>query len=220
MLNIIIIIFLLILLYFYEEEKNSITENLQYLPCIKMQENCKIAFIAKKYNNSDEEILRINNYKNYCKNCSFSLFVYDKIFANDINLNKILMIKKIMKNEKYKYIIWMDTKKPIKNLIVSFERMINKYDKSNIIFPYNGNIVLDYFIIKNCPWSKSMIDKLEEYIENNIKNTNINISNHIKSVMMTNKYLGIEQKIKLVDISEFDEIINDKKISKESAQSK
>lgn len=212
MLNTIIIILLLVLLYFYEESKNNITEKLESLPCIKMQENCDIAFITTQKDNSDKLNLIINNYKNYCKNCLFSLFVYDKIYSTNEYLNKILIIKEVMKNKRYKNIIWMDSKQPIKNLMISFERMIDKYNNYNILFPYNGSIILDYFIVKNCPWSKDMIDTLEEYIENNIENNiNIDISNHIKTVIMTNKFLGIKQKIKLVNINEFDEIVNDTK---------
>jgi len=216
MLNNIIIIILLVLLYFYEESKNNITEKLESLPCIKMQENCDIAFITTKKDNSDKINLIIKNYKNYCKNCRLTLFVYDKIYSTNEYLNKILIIKEVMKNERYKNIIWMDSKQPIKNLMISFERIIDKYNNFNIIFPYNGSIILDYFIVKNCPWSKDMIDRLEDYVENN---ENVDINSHIKTIILSNKILGIKQKIKLADISEFDEIVNDKKIEKESTQS-
>lgn len=205
MLNTIIIILLLVLLYFYEESKNMITENLETLPCIKMQETCDIVFITTKKDKSDKLNLIINNYKNYCKNCRFSLIVYDKLFSTNEYLNKLIIIKEVMKNEKYKYIIWMDSKQPINNLMISFQIIITKYEKFNIILPNNkGNIVLDFFIVKNCPWSRDMLGQLEEYVENN---KNVDVSSHIKTVIFTNKILGIQQRIKLADISEFDEIV-------------
>ena len=205
MFKIIIVIILLVLLYFYEESKNMIKENLENIPCIKMQENCDIVFITTKKDKSDKLNLIINNYKKYCKNCLFSFIVYDKFFSANKILNKFLIINQILKKNKYKYIIWMDSNKPINNLVFSFQRIINKYKNYNIFFPIkNNNIILDFFIIQNCLWSNHFIKELQIYIQNN--NNNL-ISNYIKKKNLSNKVLGIQQRIKLVDVSEFNEII-------------
>lgn len=99
--------------------------------------------------------------ENYCKRHGYDFIFCDHPLddARHVYWSKILLAQNVMKDPKYKWVVWLDADTLIMNQDIPLEDLIDENVNFLIGMDWNG-INSGVFFIRNCNWSSKFLDEV------------------------------------------------------------